>query len=134
MGGIVMRNIPVLAVIVVIYNILVFFFDGLLNAILWNVTLISVAKWAFSVSDLLLSLSVIFLFLEIAKSTRTSTATVVDHTLSLLLFIICLVEFIVVPQVGNSVFLLITLMCLLDVIAGFTITISTARRDIGLGA
>ena len=134
MGGIVMRNIPVLAVIVVIYNILVFFFDGLLNAILWNVTLISGAKWAFSVSDLLLSLSVIFLFLEIAKSTRTSTATVVDHTLSLLLFIICLVEFIVVPQVGNSVFLLITLMCLLDVIAGFTITISTARRDIGLGA
>ena len=134
MGGIVMRNIPVLAVIVVIYNILVFFFDGLLNAILWNVTLISGAKWAFSVSDLLLSLSVIFLFLEIAKSTRTSTATVVDHTLSLLLFVICLVEFIVVPQVGNSVFLLITLMCLLDVIAGFTITISTARRDIGLGA
>lgn len=129
-----MRNIPVLAVIVVIYNILVFFFEGSLNAILWNVTLISGAKWAFSVSDLLLSLSVIFLFLEIAKSTRTSTATVVDHTLSLLLFIICLVEFIVVPQVGNSVFLLITLMCLLDVIAGFTITISTARRDIGLGA
>ena len=134
MGGIVMRNIPVLAVIVVIYNILVFFFEGSLNAILWNVTLISGAKWAFSVSDLLLSISVIFLFLEIAKSTRTSTATVVDHTLSLLLFIICLVEFIVVPQVGNSVFLLITLMCLLDVIAGFTITISTARRDIGLGA
>ena len=134
MGGIVMRNIPVLAVIVVIYNILVFFFEGSLNAILWNVTLISGAKWAFSVSDLLLSLSVIFLFLEIAKSTRTSTASVVDHALSLLLFIICLVEFIVVPQVGNSVFLLITLMCLLDVIAGFTITISTARRDIGLGA
>ena len=134
MGGIVMRNIPVLAIIVVIYNILVFFFEGALNAILWNVTLISGAKWAFSVSDLLLSLSVIFLFLEIAKSTRTSSATVVDHTLSLLLFTICLVEFIVVPQVGNSVFLLITLICLLDVIAGFTITISTARRDIGLGA
>lgn len=129
-----MRNIPVLAIIVVIYNILVFFFEGALNAILWNVTLISGAKWAFSVSDLLLSLSVIFLFLEIAKSTRTSSATVVDHTLSLLLFTICLVEFIVVPQVGNSVFLLITLICLLDVIAGFTITISTARRDIGLGA
>ncbi|MCP4667649.1 MAG: hypothetical protein GY849_14940 [Deltaproteobacteria bacterium] len=129
-----MRNVPVLAVIVVIYNILVFFFEGSLNIILWNVTLISGANWACSVSDLLLSLSVIFLFLEIAKSTRTSTATIVDHTLSLLLFIICLVEFIVVPQAGNSVFLLITLMCLLDVIAGFTITISTARRDIGLGA
>jgi hypothetical protein len=134
MGGIAMKNIPVLAIIVAVYNILVFFFEGLLNAILWNVTLLSGAKWAFSVNDLLLCLSVIFLFLEIAKSTRTSTASVVDHTLSLLLFVICLIEFIVVPQVGNSVFLLITLMCLLDVIAGFTITISTARRDIGLGA
>jgi hypothetical protein len=30
-------------------------------------------------------------------------------------------------------FLLLTLMSLLDVVAGFTVSISTARRDIALG-
>jgi hypothetical protein len=57
----------------------------------------------------------------------------VDHALSMALFIICLLEFIIIARFGNSTFFIITLICLLDVVAGFTVTISTARRDFGIG-
>ncbi len=50
----------------------------------------------------------------------------------MLLFVACLVEFIILPGFGTSVFLLLTLMCFIDVVAGFTVTISTARRDFGV--
>jgi len=119
---------------VIAYNILGFLAADLLKENLWTFNLLSGAQWVFSVSDLLLSISVICLYIEIFKSTRTSTISIVDHGLSLLVFIICLVEFIVIPQTGSSTFFIIMLMSLFDVIAGFTITISTARRDFGVGA
>ena len=49
--------------------------------------------------------------------------------MSLLVFVIFLVEFMVVPQVGNTTFLILTVASLLDVVMGFTVTISTASRD-----
>jgi len=127
-----MKHIPLLAIIVIAYNVIAFLFKDLLATNVWSVTLMSGAKWDFSVTDLLLSLSVVLLYFELFKSTRTSSASIIDHLLSMLVFIVCLLEFIAVPQVGHSTFLIITLMCLLDVIAGFTITISTARRDFGI--
>jgi len=45
-------------------------------------------------------------------------------------FIIALIELIIMPQMANMTFFLIVLMTVSDVIAGFTVTISTARRDI----
>ena len=96
--------------------------------------LISGARWAFSLNDILLCLAVLLLYIELFKATRTSTASIIDHLLSLAIFIICLGEFFMIKQFGNSQFLIITLITLLDVVAGFTITISTARRDFGLGS
>ena len=131
---IIIRCIPILIFPVIAYNILAFFAVDILKENLWTFSLLSGAQWVFSVSDLLLSISVICLYIEIFKSTRTSTISIVDHGLSMLVFIVCLVEFIVIPQTGSSTFFIIMLMSLFDVIAGFTITISTARRDFGVGA
>jgi hypothetical protein len=92
--------------------------------------MMSGAVWLLSVGDLFIILGLIFLFVEVFKSTRTSQAAILDHILSTLVFIIFLVEFIVVKGAGSSMFLILCLMSLFDVIAGFTITITTARRDI----
>ncbi|MGD2272544.1 MAG: hypothetical protein PVI06_19245 [Desulfobacterales bacterium] len=128
-----MRHIPLLAVVLVVYNIVAFFYGAFLNQILWQVTLMSGAVWRFTGNDLLLSLAVVFLYLELLKATKTSAASVLDHGLSLAVFIIFLLEFALIPEVGNSAFMIIMLIALLDVVAGFTITISTARRDFGIG-
>lgn len=72
------------------------------------------------------------LYLEILKATRTSFLAVIDHLLSLVVFVIFLIEFIVLREMGSATFLLLTLLSLVDVIAGFTVTLSTARRDIAI--
>lgn len=72
------------------------------------------------------------LYLEILKSTRTSYLAVIDHLLSLVVFVIFLIEFIVLKEMGSATFLILTLLSLIDVIAGFTVTLSAARRDIAI--
>lgn len=70
------------------------------------------------------------LYIEILKSTRTSYLAVIDHLLSLIVFVVFLIEFIVLKEMGSATFLILTLLSLIDVIAGFTVSLSTARRDI----
>lgn len=74
-----------------------------------------------------------FLFLEILKSTSTGTATIVNHGISLLLFILCLVQFLLMPNFATSTFFILMSMTLLDVLAGVIVTIVSARRDFGVG-
>jgi hypothetical protein len=48
-------------------------------------------------------------------------------------FIVCLVEFLRLPNVQTSTFFILTIMCLLDVLAGVVVTIVSARRDFSVG-
>ena len=48
----------------------------------------------------------------------------------MLVFVGCLLLFLLVRKTGTSTFLLITLMSAIDVIAGFTVSIVAARRDL----
>ena len=130
----ILKIIPTLLCVVAAYNILAFLGDDLFGSTVWKLKLVSGAEWTFSVNELLLAIAVIFLYIEIFKATRTSTTSIIDHALSMAVFIICLLEFVTMDRFGNSNFLIITLISLLDVVAGFTITISTARRDFGIGA
>jgi len=51
----------------------------------------------------------------------------------LLVFVAFLIEYLVVDAVGNSTFLILAITSLMDVIVGFTVTISTAKRDLTFG-
>ena len=73
------------------------------------------------------------LYVEILKSTRASMQAVLDHVLSLCVFVVYLVELLVMREMGSATFLILTLLALVDVIAGFTVSLSTAQRDITLG-
>lgn len=128
-----MNKVPLLLIVVALYNLFAFWDGGaFLSNPLIDIQLTSGATWVFSGADLLLTLGMILLYVEILKATRTSTASIFDHLLSMMLFIVTLLEFILVPEVGQSAFFLILLMVLLDVVAGFTVTISGARRDFGV--
>jgi len=130
-------SIPLFAYLLIAFNVIVFigFDDPLksMNTIVFSFTLTSGAQVVLTISSVFLLAGVACLYLEILKSTRNATFAIIDHGLSMLVFVVYLVEFVAVAQVGNSTFLILTLMTLIDVIAGFTVTISTARRDISLG-
>ncbi|NJO17905.1 MAG: hypothetical protein HC877_19900 [Thioploca sp.] len=99
---------------------------------LFNMGLPSGANWSPTWSGIFIMLGVITLYLELVKSTRTGTATSVEHVLSMGVFILFLLEFLLVKMAGTSTFLIITLMSLLDVVAGFSITIAASMRDFNM--
>ncbi|KHD09752.1 hypothetical protein PN36_27995 [Candidatus Thiomargarita nelsonii] len=122
--------IPLLGVVLALYFVMevsgVNFADP--NS-LFSLPLPSGAEWNLTGSDIFIMLGTITLFIEIVKSARTGTGTIFEHALSLVVFIVFLILFLLVESAGTSAFLIVSLMSLLDVIAGFTITIATARRD-----
>jgi len=143
-----LRAIPLTIIVFVLYNVIVLFSglssadttaDGaaaaraVLDTQIFSLPMISGARWSFSWGDLILIATLLVLFVELLKATYTSTSSLVDHGLSMLVFIAALVEFIVVPQAATSVFFLVLVCLLIDVVAGFTIGIRVARRDIGFG-
>ena len=89
--------------------------------------------WTFSWGDLVILLLLIMLFVELLKATYTSSASLLDHGLSMLVFVVCLIEFLMVRQAQTSVFFFIVVATLIDVIAGYTIGIRVARRDLSIG-
>jgi hypothetical protein len=64
------------------------------------------------------------------KSTRTSNASVVDHLLSTFVFVAYLVEFLLVERAAHSVFFILMVIAMIDLIAGFSISIRAAGRDV----
>jgi hypothetical protein len=96
-------------------------------------TLPSGGVWQITLGDMLLTVALIVLFFEVVKSTRTGGNSVVDHALSMIVFIACLILFLVWQPAATSLFFLITVISLIDVIAGFSVTIRSARRDYSVG-
>ena len=107
--------------------------QSMMNIIVADFGLPSGSRTIITVSDLLIIAGIFFLYIETFKATRTSVLSIVDHSLSLLVFVAFLIEYLVVEAVGNSTFLILAITSLMDVIVGFTVTISTAKRDLTFG-
>ncbi len=106
---------------------------GILSQKFFSVPMIAGnVEWVMTKGDALLLLSIAVLFMEILKSTSTGTATIMNHAFSMLLFILCLMLFLLHANFATSVFFIITVMALLDVLAGVVVTIVSARRDFGV--
>lgn len=104
-----------------------------LNHVLFHLDLPSKAIWKPTWGDMIVLIGVLALYIELFKATRTSETTIIDHLLSTFVLIFYITAWLIYDWAGNSVFLILTAMAFLDVIAGFTITISSARRDLSLG-
>lgn len=133
-----LRVIPLLVISFIVYNVVVLFggdttAETILSKQIFALPMVSGARWIFTMGDLIIFLTMILLFIELIKSTYTSSSQMVDHGLSMLVFIACLVEFLLVPKATSSVFFVILTATLIDVVAGALIGIRTARRDLNFG-
>lgn len=133
-----LRALPLIALPLIVYNILLTFAGGAADEFfrtpLFSVGMIKGATWSFTRGDLVILLTFLSLFVELIKSTWTGTASLVDHGLSMVVFIVALIEFLVVNAAATSVFFFVVLGAVIDVVAGFTIGIRVARRDLSIGA
>jgi hypothetical protein len=130
-----LRSIPSIVISFLIYNAVVFASGNtdVLNSALFELPMLSGGTWRFEVGDLIILITLFLLFAELIKSTYTSASSLVDHGLSMVVFIACIVEFLLAPLAATSTFFLIMVATAIDVVAGFTIGIRVARRDLAIG-
>jgi hypothetical protein len=122
---------PLLVISFVIYNVVAFLFPGVSwTSDIAHIQMMSGAVFTFTPGDLLIALSVLILFVEVLKATRFTARTMIDHTLSMILFIVLLVEFLMIKQAATGTFFLLLIIAFVDVIGGFSVTISSARRQL----
>ncbi len=125
---------PLLLIPLIVYNIVVFAFMGGNPAgwsgELFTVPMVSGIAWSLTAGDLLLVLGLACLFIEVVKSTQSGRSSVLEHMMSTLVFVIFLVEFLLIGGAGSSVFFLLMIMSIFDVVAGFTVSITSAGRDV----
>jgi hypothetical protein len=100
----------------------------------FGIPLPSGGTWRITLGDILLAIGLGLLFFEILKATRTGGATVIDHALSMMVFVACLILFLIWNRAATSTFFLLMLMAMIDVIAGLSVTIEAARRNYNVSA
>jgi hypothetical protein len=126
-------GIPLLIIPVAVYHMLVLLTPGVdLTTPVTTIRMMSGANFSVSLSDLLIMLALVCLFFEIFKATRTGNRTIVDHMLSMVVFLGMLLEFVLWAPFGTSTYAIFIVISLVDVVGGFTISIRTARRDFAL--
>jgi len=126
-------GIPLLLIPFAIYNIMAFILGMSFTETVFEVPMLSRAVLAVTAGDLLVMFAILLLYVEILKATRLGSRAILDHVLSLVLFLFMAAEFMIVAQAATGTFLLLLLVSLLDVVAGFSITIQTAQRDLSVG-
>jgi hypothetical protein len=133
-----MAAIPLMIIPFIIYNLSMFGLFGSggtesLKTEVLNLHMMSGATWTMTFGDLMIVISLIILFLEIFKATRRSSVALLDHLFSMVLFIGFLVEFLLVAGAATQIFFILMAVSFVDVIAGFTVSIKSAGRDVSIG-
>ncbi len=131
-----LTNFPLMAVLLIVYNGLAFGLAGETTnweTPVFTLRMMSDAIWTMRLGELVIAFGLLILFFEILKATRIGRLSIVDHLLSTVVLLIFVVEFLLVPAAATSTFFILMLMVLLDVMAGFSVSIRTATRDVSLG-
>lgn len=133
-----MLSFPLMLVPLALYNLLAFdlvtsYMTARWEAVLFSPTMISGAVFNFTLSDLFILSSLFLLCVEVLKATRIGNMTIIDHMLSMLVFIAFLVEFLLVGEAATTLFFTLMVIALIDVVAGFAISIRSATRDVSVG-
>ncbi|HOV04309.1 MAG TPA: hypothetical protein PLG99_07855 [Kaistiaceae bacterium] len=104
-----------------------------LGAAFLGLDMMSGARFTLDLGDALVLFGIALLFVEILKATRTGAGSIADHLLSTALFIAYLVEFLMIEAAATSTFFILMVLSLVDVAAGYSVTIRSARRDFAVG-
>ena len=128
--------VPLLILPFVVYNLAMIGMFGCiagLSAEMLSLSMLSGATWTMRFGDLLIVVALLLLFVELLKATRTSTRALMDHLLSMILFIAFLIEFLLLAPAATQLFFILMTISFIDVIAGFAVSMRSAGRDVSIG-
>lgn len=139
------RIFPLIFGVVIFYNLIVFGglalggqsfrgpdglpnMEAVLGSVIFTIPMVS-GPWECTWGTVFVTVALFALFVEILRSASSDTVAIYNHALSLVVLVVCLLEFVVVKGFNTSVFFYIAIMAMIDVIAGFSVSIINARRD-----
>lgn len=122
-------SIPVLAIVIAVYLVLGAGGGLMLDADAYTVPLASGAAMTLRAGDFFTLAGLLALFVEMLKAARAGRGTILDHMLSTAVFVGALLCFLLLGIAGTSTFFVLTVMTLVDVVAGFSVSIFSTRRD-----
>jgi hypothetical protein len=64
-------------------------------------------EWGITPGDLMIAGAIVILLIEMLKAAQMSRRTIIDHLLSMILFVGMLIEFLMVRQVASTTFFLL---------------------------
>jgi hypothetical protein len=132
---------PLLVIPVVLYALFAFVqvlsqnaagAQGSLVAEILSVPMPSGQHWSIGLGDLFVLLGLFMLFFELIRATHSNKTAIINHSLSMIVFVVALVLFLLGPAFATSTFFLLVMMTLLDVLAGFIVTIVASRRELDI--
>jgi hypothetical protein len=124
-------GVPLLIFSFAVYNIVEFILSGFSWSMeILRFPLASGGEFAITAGDLMVAGSILILLVEMLKAARLSRRSIIDHLLSMVLFVGMLIEFLLVKQAASSTFFLLLVISFVDVMGGFAISIRAAQRDI----
>ena len=131
------RYVPLMGVVLVLYNV-ISMSPGKGASFNWDKTwdtmhLPSGGSVSLSFSEAFIAFALVVLFIEVIKSTSISNHAITEQVLSVLVFIAFLFQYLNSKAAAEPTFFLLTLMSLVEVLAGFIILTKVARRDINFG-
>ena len=132
------RSFPTLVIPVAIYNLLIGATSadasGAENVLARSLGSIPMpateTNWTIHTADLIMLVGLVALFFEVIGSGRSSNGVLVKHVLNMLLFVVCLIEFLLLRPFATSSFFLLLVLSLMATVSGFVISTVTARKDI----
>ena len=127
------RYIPYMGFLLVFYNIL-----SSRSKFSWNHDWIifhlpSDSTVTLSYSEGIIAVGLLVLFIEIVKATTVTNFAIFEQVLSVLVFVAFLMQFLNSGRTAEPTLLILTLMSLIEVLAGFVILTKVAMRDISFG-
>ncbi|CAN7337745.1 hypothetical protein LJR030_003455 [Rhizobium sp. LjRoot30] len=130
--------VPLMIVPLVLYNLAMAGLMGSgglasLETVVLSLSMLSGAQWTMSLGDLLIVVALIMLFFEILKATRHGSGSLINHMLSLVVFVAFLIEFLLVSSAATQIFFILMTIAFVDVIGGFAVSIRSAGRDVSIG-
>lgn len=126
-------SIPLLLLVVVAYNAMALTGIADVAQPVLELRLVSGVRWSPTVGDLAVAAGAVLLAADILKAAMRrldSRRSFLDPLLSLTLFAIVLLQFLLMPAFASSAFFILALLCLLDAGARILLAATTPpRRD-----
>ena len=120
---------PLLLIPFAIVNIILLMMPSLsLTATVASLALKSDAIWSITVGDILLALAALLLMFELVKAARPGAKTITEMLLAILLCGGAIAEFVLLPPFATSIFFLLIVMSVVDVIGSLAIARHSRKR------